>query len=198
MPGRPVPGRPSPGRPVPGQLMPGRPLPPSGDFGPSYLQACIDAEISLAQAIGVVVEQADDHTLILSAPFEPNANHKRTAFGGSLYCLAVLTGWAWATRYLALNGIAADAVIQESNVEFLAPIHGELRAHLITPTGVEIDKFRKMLERAGRGRIPLRVELRTALGTTQAGAAQTQAGTEHAVAVRFEGRFAAALRARSG
>ena len=29
----------------------------------------------------------------------PNANHKGTAFGGSLFCVAVLTGWAWATRY---------------------------------------------------------------------------------------------------
>ncbi len=157
------------------------PRPPAGDFGPSYLQARIDAEIGLARHVGVVVEQADDQALVLSAPLPPNANHKGTAFGGSLYCLAVLTGWAWATRYVALNGIAADAVVQQSNVEFLAPVHGQLRAHLIVPSAAEIDKFRKMLERAGRGRIQLRVELRTAA----------------AVAVRFDGRFAAALRPRS-
>jgi thioesterase domain-containing protein len=190
-----------PGDPTPGDLTPGRPSLPAGDFGPSYLQACIDAEIPLAKAIGVVVERADDETLVLSAPRGPNANHKGTAFGGSLYCLAVLTGWAWATRYLARNGIAADAVVQESDVEFLAPVHGELRAHLITPSAADIDKFRKMLERSGRGRIPLRVELRTAaVAAAQVAAAQivaAQAGAAHAVAVRFDGRFAAALRARS-
>jgi thioesterase domain-containing protein len=154
----------------------------AADFGPSYLQRLIDSEIPLARHIGVAVEQADEQAVVLSAPFEKNANHKGTAFGGSLYCVAVLTGWAWVTRYLGLQRIAADAVIQESNVEFLAPVHGELRAHLIAPATAEIDKFRKMLERAGRGRIQLRVELRNALQ----------------VAARFDGVFAAALQARSG
>jgi thioesterase domain-containing protein len=152
------------------------------DFGPSYLQARIDAEIALARHIGIVVEQADDATVILSAPLQANANHKSTAFGGSLYCVAVLTAWAWATRFLDMHDLGADAVVQQSNMEFLTPVQGDLRAHLIAPGAAEIDKFRKMLERAGRGRIQLRVELRNA--------AQP--------AARFEGMFAAALRARSG
>jgi thioesterase domain-containing protein len=152
-----------------------------GEFGPSYLQARIQGEIPLARQIGVVVEQADDAALVLSAPLSPNANHKRTAFGGSLYCVAVLTAWAWATRYMEMHGIDADAVVQQSNIEFLAPVLGELRAHLIPPTAADIDKFRKMLERAGRGRIELHVELRN--------------GAQPAA--RFDGTFAAALRARS-
>jgi len=154
------------------------PAPRAGDFGPPYLQARIDREIALARHIGVVVERADEHGLVLSAPLQPNGNHKGTAFGGSLYSLAVLTGWAWATRYLTVLGIEADPVIQESNIQFLAPVTGELRAHLGAPGGAEIDKFRKMLERAGRGRIQLRVELRQG----------------SSVAARFDGMFAAALR----
>jgi thioesterase domain-containing protein len=160
-------------------------------FGPSYLQARIDAEIALARHIRIVVEQADDSSLVLSAPLKPNANHQGTAFGGSLYCVAVLTGWAWATRYLNMHGIDADAVIQESKVEFLVPVHGELRSHLIAPAAAEIDKFRKMLERAGRGRIQLRVEMRAAhAGTASKGAAPV-------VAARFDGMFAAVLKPRS-
>jgi thioesterase domain-containing protein len=154
------------------------PAPRAGEFGPPYLQARIDGEIALAKHIGVVVERADDRELVLSAPLQPNGNHKGTAFGGSLYCVAVLTGWAWATRYLAMRGIAADAVIQQSTVQFLAPVHGELRAHLAAPGTAEIDKFRRMLERAGRGRIQLRVELRQG----------------PRAAAKFEGMFAAALR----
>ncbi len=46
---------------------------------------------------GIIVEAADDdEPVVLRAPLAPNANHKGTAFGGSLYSLAVLTGWAWA------------------------------------------------------------------------------------------------------
>jgi thioesterase domain-containing protein len=151
------------------------------DFGTAFLQSLIDAEIALAKHIGVVVEAADDHSVVLRAPLGPNANHKGTAFGGSLYSLAALAGWAWTTRYLALRNMNADAVIQESTMRFLLPVHGELHAHLRVPAEAEIDKFRKMLDRAGRGRIQLHVELRD--------------GTR--VAARFEGLFAAAMRPRS-
>lgn len=157
-------------------------MPRTEEFGASFLQRLIDVDIALAKHIGVLVESADDHTLVLSAPLKPNANHKGTAFGGSLYSLAALAGWAWVTRHLAIRDISAEAVIQGSNMRFLQPVHGELRAHLLAPAAADIDKFRKMLERAGRGRIELRVELRN--------------GT--AVAALFEGLFAAAMRPRSG
>jgi thioesterase domain-containing protein len=150
-------------------------LPRTEQFGAAFLQGLIAAEIALATHIGVVVDTADDDYLVLRAPLEPNANHQGTAFGGSLYSLAALTGWAWATRYLAVSDIAAYAVIQESSMRFLLPVRGELSAHLRKPAAADVDKFRKMLERAGRGRIQLRVELRD--GTT--------------LAALFEGSFAA-------
>jgi len=128
-------------------------------FGALYLQHRIDREITLAKPMGVIVESADDAGVVLRAPLAPNSNHKGTAFGGSLFALAVLAGWAWASRYLATHELAADAVIQESNMRFLAPVHGELRANLATPAAAEIDKFHRMLARAGRGRIRLRVDL---------------------------------------
>jgi thioesterase domain-containing protein len=90
----------------------------------------------------------------------------------------VLTGWAWVTRYLAARGFAADAVIQESSVRFLVPVQGELRASVSAPSDAQIEKFRKMLLRAGRGRIRLRVEIIY----------------NQTLAALFEGVFAAALR----
>ncbi len=154
------------------------PMPRAQDFGPRFLQGLIEGEIVLAKHIGVQVEAADDANLVLRAPLAPNANHQGTAFGGSLYSLGALAGWAWATRYFATRDIPAYAVIQESNMRFLLPVRGAPSAHLVAPAAAEIDKFRKMLERAGRGRIQLRVELRD--GTT--------------VAALFEGLFAAAMR----
>ena len=147
-------------------------------FGPDYLQNRIVGEFVLARHIGIIVESADDSAVVLRAPLAPNANYKGTAFGGSLYSVAVLTGWAWVTRYLAARDLPADAVIQESNVRFLAPVHGELRASAAAPTDAQIDKFRKMLQRAGRGRIRLRVEIIY----------------DQTLAALFEGVFAAAVR----
>jgi len=147
-------------------------------FGRDYLQKRIAGEFMLAKHIGIVVESADDSAVVLRAPLAPNANYKGTAFGGSLYSVAVLTGWAWVTRYLAARGLAADAVIQESTVRFLVPVQGELRASVTAPSDAQIDKFRKMLQRAGRGRIRLRVEI----------------VYNQTLAALFEGVFAAALR----
>src|SRR5277367_3714974 len=152
--------------------------PKSTNFGSDYLQNRIVGEFTLAKHIGIVVESADDDAVVLRAPLATNANYKGTAFGGSLYSVAVLTGWAWVTRYLAARGVAADAVIQESSVRFLTPVEGELRASTAAPTEAQLEKFRKMLQRAGRGRIRLRVEIN--YGET--------------VAALFDGVFAAAIR----
>jgi thioesterase domain-containing protein len=152
--------------------------PQATNFGSDYLQNRIVGEFSLAKHIGIIVESADDDAVVLRAPLAPNANYKGTAFGGSLYSVAVLTGWAWVTRYLAARGLTADAVIQESSVRFLSPVHGELRARGAAPSDAQIDKFRKMLQRAGRGRIRLRVEIN--YGET--------------LAALFDGVFAAAIR----
>jgi thioesterase domain-containing protein len=148
------------------------------NFGRDYLQDRIVGEFTLARHIGIIVESADDSAVVLRAPLAPNANYKGTAFGGSLYSVAVLAGWAWVTRYLAARGLAADAVIQESNVRFLAPVQGELRASVAAPPDAQIDKFRKMLQRAGRGRIRLCVEI----------------NYDQTLATLFEGVFAAAVR----
>ena len=147
-------------------------------FGAQYLQERIDREIVLAKAMGVIVEAATDSGVVLRAPLAPNANHKGTAFGGSLYSLAVLTGWAWLTRFLATRKLDAEAVIQESSMRFLKPVHGEMRACLEVPADGDVDKFQKMLERADRGRIRLQVKMHEG----------------SALATVFDGLFAASMR----
>ena len=144
-------------------------------LGADYLQDRINAESTLARHIGVVVERAGDFELVLSAPLDRNDNHKGTAFGGSLFSLAVLTGWAWVTRYLVAAHIDADAVIQESSIRYLTPVRGPLRASLVPPAAEQVQKFARMLRRAGRGRICLEVVI----------------GQGRTVAAEFDGTFAA-------
>jgi thioesterase domain-containing protein len=146
-------------------------------FGRDYLQQRIAREFPLARHIGIVVDAAEDAGIVLRAPLAPNSNDKGTAFGGSLYSLAVLTGWSWVARYLAAHELKADAVIQESTIRYLAPVDGELCASLAAPSEAQVNKFRRMLQRAGRGRIRLRVDIHC----------------EDALATHFEGVFAAAL-----
>jgi thioesterase domain-containing protein len=147
-------------------------------YGADYLQNLIDREIMLAKPMGIIVESADESAVILRAPLAPNSNHKGTAFGGSLYSLAVLTGWAWITRFLATRQFDAEAVIQESSMRFLVPVQGEMRACIKIPSAADIDRFQKMLLRAGRGRIRLHVNMHQG----------------SSLATVFDGLFAAAMR----
>ena len=126
----------------------------------------------------MLVESADDAGVVLSAPLAPNANPKGTAFGGSLFSLAVLTGWAWLTRYLAVGAHPADAVIQTSSIRYLELVHGEFRARLACPDAAAVDKLARMLLRSGRGRIGLGVDI-------------YQGGI---LATRFDGLYAAVAR----
>ena len=63
-------------------------------------------------------------------------------------------------------------------MQFLLPVTGTLRALIAPPAAAEIGKFRKLLLRAGRGRIRLRVEMHQG----------------DKLAAIFDGLFAAALR----
>jgi thioesterase domain-containing protein len=153
-------------------------MPQAARFGADYLQNLINREIKLAKHMAVVVESADDNAMILRAPLAPNSNHKGTAFGGSLYSLAVLTGWAWVTRSLAMHQLDAEAVIQQSSMRFLVPVHGEIRACIEVPAAAAVEKFHRMLLRAGRGRIRLHVHMHEG----------------RALATVFDGLFAAAMR----
>jgi thioesterase domain-containing protein len=147
-------------------------------FGIDYLQARIEREFPLARHLSISVDAAHDDAVVLRAPLTPNANHKGTAFGGSLFCVSVLTGWAWASRYIEARGLNADAVIQESTIRYLKPVNGEFRGTLKAPPPEHLGKFLKMLARSGRGRIRLHVEIHD--GQT--------------LAARFDGVFVAALR----
>jgi thioesterase domain-containing protein len=147
-------------------------------FGVGYLQGRIDREFPLARHIDVSVESAHDGGVVLRAPFAPNSNYKGTAFGGSLFCVAVLAGWAWATRYIDSRSLNADAVIQESTIRYLEPVNAEFRATLCAPPPEHVEKFLKMLARSGRGRIRLLVDIHD--GRT--------------LATRFDGVFAASVR----
>jgi thioesterase domain-containing protein len=148
------------------------------DFGASYLQQRLSGEFALVDHIGVCVESADDTRLVLYAPLAGNANDKGTAFGGSLFSVSVLAGWAWLTRHLARESYAADVVIQESRMQYLIPVRGDFRAQLCLPAAEEVARFHRMLRRAARGRIGLRVEIRD--------------GDD--VATRFDGLYTAAMR----
>ncbi len=119
------------------------------------LQKVFYSEIPLTKTIGITVEQFSNTCLTISAPLDNNINHKSTAFGGSLYSVAVLSGWGLIYRLLKVRGLTGHIVIQESTTQFYKPIISDIVANCCFASDAQIEKFIRMYQKKGKARIKL-------------------------------------------
>jgi thioesterase domain-containing protein len=127
------------------------------------LQEMLSSQIPLTRAMGLKVEAVSPEVR-LSAPLEPNHNHKCTAFGGSLYSAAVLAGWGWLWLWMREKGLLGHVVIQSGQADYLKPVEGAFTAHCQGPEAEDLERFEKALARKGRAKITLCCEVRTGAG----------------------------------
>jgi thioesterase domain-containing protein len=104
--------------------------------------------------MGIRVSYYDGTSLTLDAPLAPNTNHKSTAFGGSLYSIAVLSGWGLLHLKLADARLHKHIVIQESTIRYLHPVVHDLHAECRLDAEA-FSRFLLMLKKHGRARISL-------------------------------------------
>ena len=142
-----------------------------------HLQAVLQTEIPISQAIGIAVDAYDNGCLTLRAPLGPNINHKDTAFAGSLNALVTLAGWSLMWLVLDAARLSGKIVIQDSTIQYLRPVTQDFVARCCQPEAGDLARFLTMLRRKGRARLELQAEIR-------------EAGAR---AVSFSGRYVAQL-----
>ena len=130
----------------------------------TLLKKTLHEEIPLTREIGIDVIEATPQRIELSAPLSPNINHKCTAFGGSLYAVAVLAGWSMVFARLHTAGIHAHIVIQDAQIAYLLPVIESIHAECHVASDVDFERCLRMFERKGRGRIALDVQIVTQQG----------------------------------
>ena len=122
------------------------------------LQQKIRATIPLSEAMQFRIESLDLAAIEVSAPLPPNVNIHGTGFAGSIYSVAVLTGWALCAFILEEMHIDADLVVARAEIKYRAPVTGDLRCR--TGAAAEArDAFLRDLGERGKGVLPLVVEL---------------------------------------
>jgi len=112
-------------------------------------------EIPMTRALGVAVDAWDGKTLVLGAALAANKNDKGTAFGGSLYSLAVLAGWGLVMLSLWRDGYDCDVVIQHASVDYLSPVRTRLVATCCVDEPAVWQAFRRQLDQRGKARLLL-------------------------------------------
>lgn len=123
------------------------------------LEYTLHQEIPLSREMGIAVTGYDGKRLTLSAPLAPNINHKCTAFGGSLYSLAVLCGWGMVHIKLEEAGLHRHIVIQQADIDYLLPVAEDMQAECSIEQAA-LDRFMSMLKKHGRGRLTLEVSIK--------------------------------------
>lgn len=125
----------------------------------AQLERYLHEHIPISRPLGVRVVAAGADVVRLGAPLEPNLNHRQTAFGGSLSALAILAAWSWLYLRLGGPGFGGRIVIQNHSVEYLAPAEGDFMAECAAPGAELWTRFARALERRGRARVTLDVEV---------------------------------------
>jgi thioesterase domain-containing protein len=90
------------------------------------LQQKIRSAIPLSDAMQFTIDALGMDAIEVSAPLPPNVNIHGTGFAGSIYSVAVLTGWALCTHILEQKGVAAELVVTKAEIRYRAPITGDL------------------------------------------------------------------------
>ena len=123
------------------------------------LEHTLHSEIPLSQAMGIRVVNYDGASLCLTAPLAPNINHKSTAFGGSLYSLAVLCGWGLLHIKLAEMGFKKHIVIQDGHIRYLLPVNADMQAECSLDE-TTLKHFLRTLTKHGCARLALDVVIK--------------------------------------
>ncbi len=149
---------------------------PSAEEWQSYLYR----EIPVTQAMGMRVMRLDGGAVELAASLAINHNDKGTGFAGSLFTVAVLSGWSLVMLLLRDADLAGEVVISDTRVRYLRPAAGDFQALATKPDEAAVAAFTTQLRKRGRARLPLAVPVRVGGETV----------------LEFEGQYAALLKQR--
>jgi len=121
--------------------------------------AYLHEHIPLTMHMGVAVTVYNEQSVRLTAPLEPNLNHRNTAFGGSLSTLGIMAGWTLLHLRLQDAGIANRLVIQKSAMDFKRPAIGALEAVCSFTDDAEWARFTRMIVEKEKSRLTLISEI---------------------------------------
>lgn len=117
------------------------------------LERYLHRQIPLSASMRVSVLSATADGVVLSAPLEPNINHKSTVFGGSASALGILAAWSLVHTRLADEGLPSEIVIQSNRMDYDRPMSGDFTATSALADSSAWPTFVRTLARRKRARI---------------------------------------------
>ncbi|MBU72545.1 MULTISPECIES: YiiD C-terminal domain-containing protein [Spongiibacter] len=138
------------------------------------LDEFIARHLPTAQHMQLAVADYDSRSLTLTAPLGPSINDKLTAFGGSIYVVAVMACWGMVYLRCVEQGLDPDIVVAKGEIDYMKPVDGDIVASSLPTDEADWTQFFEDFAERGRAKIALSSEVRIG----------------DAVAARFSGLYA--------
>ncbi len=122
------------------------------------LEQKIRGAIPLSAAMEFSINTLSLDEIQVSAPLEPNINIHGTGFAGSIYSVAVLTGWALCMHVMDELEMDGDLVVARAEISYRAPITSVLECRCCV-SAVQRESFAQGLRDLGKGKLLLEVEV---------------------------------------
>jgi thioesterase domain-containing protein len=114
----------------------------------------IHSAIPLSDAMQFSIDHLDLDDIRVSAPLSPNINIHGTGFAGSLYSIAVLTGWALSMHIIDESGIDAELVVARAEIAYRAPVVSDIECRC-SASEEQRDAFLQAFHERGKGKLVL-------------------------------------------
>jgi thioesterase domain-containing protein len=122
------------------------------------LQQKIRAAIPLSAAMEFSIEALSLDAIRVTAPLQPNVNIHGSGFAGSIYSVAVLTGWALCTHILDQYQIDAELVVAKAEIKYRTPVTTDLECNVNVAVAAR-ELFLQGIREQGKGRLLLDIEV---------------------------------------
>ena len=123
------------------------------------LDAFIARHLPTAQHMEIAVADYDSRSLTLNAPLGPSINDKLTAFGGSIYVVAVMACWGMVYLRCVEHGLDPDIVVAKGDIAYLKPVDGDIVARSLPAEEADWQRFFSDFAERGRAKIALRSQV---------------------------------------
>jgi thioesterase domain-containing protein len=117
------------------------------------------SQVPLIAHMGVDLLSWDGATVIVEAPLAPNLNTHGTAFGGSLYNVAAMTGWSAVHLTLMDAGHTPSVWVAKGEIDYKTPVRGVIRG-IATVSDESRQQLIRSYEEKGRAKLTIDVVIR--------------------------------------
>lgn len=135
---------------------------PGSHPGSSHLDQVrhkLRSQVPLIAHMGVDLVSWDGATVMVEAPLAPNLNTHGTAFGGSLYNVAAMTGWSAVHLTLMDAGHTPSVWVAKGEIEYKIPVRGAIRG-IASVDAESRQQLLRAYESKGRAKITLDIVIR--------------------------------------